>query len=229
MEFASYLAGERWSDHPKCTHPLLAAMARLVNDYTSDTGRQRLVALIPSVIGLTSDDPHVEVHIAVRAATTALPVVAEPRQRVLAVSLLAAERVLAVLDAVDEAIVFRDRQGKARVVNQRAGELFDVDPDSFIGLPAVGLLRMINRLIELSLRNRFIVVALYLALAAWGWWALAAMPIDAIPDLADNQVKGFLVDTSLPGISATKIENKKDAVPFAVSHNTHDSSNWLLH
>ena len=28
MEFASYLAGERWSDHPACTHPLLAALAR---------------------------------------------------------------------------------------------------------------------------------------------------------------------------------------------------------
>jgi hypothetical protein len=98
MEFASYLAGERWSDHPKCTHPLLAAMARLVNDYTSDTGRQRLVALIPSVIGLTSDDPHVEIDIALRAATTALPVVAEERQRILAVSVLAAERVRAELD-----------------------------------------------------------------------------------------------------------------------------------
>ncbi|WP_344829386.1 hypothetical protein [Nonomuraea dietziae] len=24
MELASYLAGERWSDHPACTHPLLA-------------------------------------------------------------------------------------------------------------------------------------------------------------------------------------------------------------
>ena len=24
MEFASYLAGEPWSDHPACTHPLLA-------------------------------------------------------------------------------------------------------------------------------------------------------------------------------------------------------------
>ena len=57
-------------------------------------------------------------------------------------------RLLAVLDAVDEAIVFRDRQGMARVVNQRAGELFDVDPDSFIGLPAVGLLRTIARQTE---------------------------------------------------------------------------------
>ena len=30
MEFASLLAGERWSDHPACTHPLLAAVARHV-------------------------------------------------------------------------------------------------------------------------------------------------------------------------------------------------------
>ena len=33
MELASYLAGERWSDHPACTHPLLAAIARLVNEF----------------------------------------------------------------------------------------------------------------------------------------------------------------------------------------------------
>jgi len=31
MEMVSFLAGERWSDHPACTHPLLAEMARLVN------------------------------------------------------------------------------------------------------------------------------------------------------------------------------------------------------
>ena len=28
MELASLLAGEPWSDHPACTHPLLAAVAR---------------------------------------------------------------------------------------------------------------------------------------------------------------------------------------------------------
>ena len=76
MEFASYLAGERWSDHPACTHPLLAALARHVNDCTTSAGRQALVELVPSVIGLTSDDPHVDVRIALRSATTALPVVA---------------------------------------------------------------------------------------------------------------------------------------------------------
>ena len=47
MELASYLAGERWSDHPRCTHPLLAALARGVNDLTSDAGRAKLAELIP--------------------------------------------------------------------------------------------------------------------------------------------------------------------------------------
>jgi hypothetical protein len=98
MEMVSYLAGEPWSDHPACTHRLLAALARLVNDHTSDAGRRGLVELAPSVIGLTSDDPRVDVRIALRAATTALPVVSEERQRVLAVAVLAAERALSDLD-----------------------------------------------------------------------------------------------------------------------------------
>jgi catechol 2,3-dioxygenase-like lactoylglutathione lyase family enzyme len=98
MELASYLAGARWSDHPACTHPLLASLARLVNDHTSDAGRNELAGLVPSVIGLTSDDPHVDVRIALRAATTALPIAAADRQRVLAVAVLSAERVLDGLD-----------------------------------------------------------------------------------------------------------------------------------
>jgi len=98
MELASVLAGERWSDHPACTHPLLAALARHVNDYTSDAGRRRLAELIPSVIGLTSDDPRVDARIALRCAMTALPVVSAERQRVMAVSVLTADRVLADLD-----------------------------------------------------------------------------------------------------------------------------------
>lgn len=98
MELASFLAGERWSDHPACTHPLLAAVARHVNDRTSDTSRPRLGALIPTVIGLTSDDLHVDARIALRCARTALPVAAGERQRVMAVSILACERMLDVLD-----------------------------------------------------------------------------------------------------------------------------------
>jgi hypothetical protein len=98
MEFASVLAGERWSDHPACTHPLLAAVARHVNDSTSEAGRSLLVELIPSVIGLTGEDLHIDAQIALGSARLALPVAAADRQRVLAVGVLSCERVLAELD-----------------------------------------------------------------------------------------------------------------------------------
>lgn len=99
MELASYLAGEKWSDHPSCTHPLLAAVARSVNDHTSDGARSRLAPLIPSVIGMTSDDPRVTAHIALRCARTALPVASADRQRAMAVAVLACER---ELDRIDD-------------------------------------------------------------------------------------------------------------------------------
>lgn len=102
MELASYLAGERWSDHPRCTHPLLAGLARAVNDATSDAARPRLARLIPSVIGLASDDPHWDVEIALRAAGSAIRVSREGRQNVLAVGLITCERVLDELDGRPE-------------------------------------------------------------------------------------------------------------------------------
>jgi hypothetical protein len=98
MEFASYLAGEPWSDHPACTHPLLAGVARDVNDCTSDSGRSRLAPEIPSVIGLTPDDPHVVPRVTARCIQLALPVVSQERQYILAVALLVGERQLAALD-----------------------------------------------------------------------------------------------------------------------------------
>src|SRR5437870_2219602 len=64
---------------------------------------------------------------------------------------------------------------------------------------------MINRLIEFSLRNRFIIVAAYLLLAGWGYWALVRTPIDAIPDLSDNQV---IVFSDWTGRSPQEIEDQ---------------------
>ena len=98
MEFASYLAGERWSDHPACTHGTLAHLARLVNDRTSEVGRARLTPLIPTVVGLTSDDPLLDVLLALRAASAALPVATEERQRSQAVGVRVALRVIAERD-----------------------------------------------------------------------------------------------------------------------------------
>ena len=49
-----------------------------------------------------------------------------------------------------------------------------------------------------SLRNRVLVVAFFALVGGWGYWALLTTPIDAIPDLSDNQV---IVFTDWPGRS----------------------------
>ena len=64
---------------------------------------------------------------------------------------------------------------------------------------------MINWLIELSLRNRFLVIAFFLLVAAWGYWALLTTPLDAIPDLSDNQV---IVFTDWMGRSPQEVEDQ---------------------
>src|SRR5882672_8303775 len=64
---------------------------------------------------------------------------------------------------------------------------------------------MIDRLIEVSLRNRFLVVAFFLLLGGWGYWALLTTPIDAIPDLSDNQV---IVFTDWSGRSPQEVEDQ---------------------
>jgi hypothetical protein len=98
MEMASFLAGEKWSDRPKCTHPLLASMARLVNDALTDEERPRIAMLVPEVVGLTGDALEIDVALSVRAAATALPVVSATRQNVLAVGLLTSLRMMDSLE-----------------------------------------------------------------------------------------------------------------------------------
>lgn len=64
---------------------------------------------------------------------------------------------------------------------------------------------MVHRIIEWSLRNRFIVLALAAALFAWGFFAVKKNPIDAIPDLSENQV---IVFTEWMGRSPQLIEDQ---------------------
>jgi hypothetical protein len=91
MEFASFLAGERWSDHPSCTHPLLAQLARDVNDSLSDRERQQLVPLIPWVVGRCGDD-RTWLTLPVAVASRAILEVPEEIQGALARGLLCAEQ-----------------------------------------------------------------------------------------------------------------------------------------
>jgi hypothetical protein len=94
MEFASYLAGEPWSDAPQCTDPMLAHLARAVNDQLSDGRRGELAPDVPRVIGLRGDHRVLAPIVALRAAASALPHVAAGRQQALAVALLALPRLL---------------------------------------------------------------------------------------------------------------------------------------
>jgi hypothetical protein len=54
MELTAYLAGAPHTDAPDCTHAVLAAVARVVNDGVSDDARSRLALLAPDLIH-TSD------------------------------------------------------------------------------------------------------------------------------------------------------------------------------
>jgi len=50
---------------------------------------------------------------------------------------------------------------------------------------------MIEKIIDFSARNRVIIILLYALLAGWGVWSVYNTPVDAIPDLSDNQVIVF--------------------------------------
>lgn len=64
---------------------------------------------------------------------------------------------------------------------------------------------MINRVIEFSLRNRWLILAVYAIVAGFGYWAMLRTPIDAIPDLSENQV---IVFTDWPGRSPQEVEDQ---------------------
>jgi copper/silver efflux system protein len=72
---------------------------------------------------------------------------------------------------------------------------------------------MINRIIEWSLRNRLLVVCGALLLAGFGIHALYQTPVDAIPDLSENQV---IVYADWMGRSPQEVE---DQVTYPLSVN----------
>src|SRR4249919_1671164 len=72
---------------------------------------------------------------------------------------------------------------------------------------------MINRLIEWSLRNRFLVTCAALVVIALGVRALFNTPVDAIPDLTENQV---IVFADWTGRSPQEVE---DQISYPLSVN----------
>ena len=72
---------------------------------------------------------------------------------------------------------------------------------------------MIARIIKWSLHNRFLVVAAFIALCGWGVVALRTTPVDAIPDLSENQV---IVYADWAGRSPQEVEDQV-TYPLSVS------------
>jgi Cu(I)/Ag(I) efflux system membrane protein CusA/SilA len=64
---------------------------------------------------------------------------------------------------------------------------------------------MVSRLIELSLRNRLVVIILAAGLLSWGIFSVLQNPVDAIPDLSENEV---IVYTEWMGQSPQVIEDQ---------------------
>ena len=69
---------------------------------------------------------------------------------------------------------------------------------------------MLNKIIYWSISNKLIVGAMTLGLVVWGTFSLRNLPIDAVPDITDNQVQ---IITSAPSSGAADIER---FVTFAV-------------
>lgn len=62
---------------------------------------------------------------------------------------------------------------------------------------------MLDNIIKFSIKNKLIIGALVLALIGWGVYSVQQLPIDAVPDITNNQVQ---IITSAPSQSAQDIE-----------------------
>jgi hypothetical protein len=92
MEYTSVLAGERFSDSPQCTDPVLAAVARAVNDYSSDAARQHIAPFAGDLTTASGAGDRVQRGIVRRCLLTAVRYAAGTRRHVLLVALLGLDR-----------------------------------------------------------------------------------------------------------------------------------------
>jgi hypothetical protein len=83
MEAAAWLAGERHSDHPDCTCPVIAAYVRQIGNWASDEQRQQLRFFLPKLIGSRSAEhmAHRGEYFARQAVTVFLPLMYDQLER----------------------------------------------------------------------------------------------------------------------------------------------------
>jgi cobalt-zinc-cadmium resistance protein CzcA len=81
---------------------------------------------------------------------------------------------------------------------------------------------MIQRVVDFSLRNRFLVLAMGIVLLLWGAYSFHTLPVEAYPDVADTYVN---IITQWPGRAAEEVEQQV-TIPIetqmnGVAHLTH--------
>ncbi|MBZ5606509.1 MAG: efflux RND transporter permease subunit, partial [Acidobacteriia bacterium] len=74
---------------------------------------------------------------------------------------------------------------------------------------------MLQRLVDFSLRNRFMVLAVGIVLLIWGAISFKSLPVEAYPDVANNYVN---VITQWPGRAAEEVEQQV-TIPIEIQMN----------
>ena len=69
---------------------------------------------------------------------------------------------------------------------------------------------MIDRVLDFSVRARWLVVALTALVAAYGFYEISILPIDALPDITNKQVQ---INTAVPNLGPEEVEKR---VTFAI-------------
>jgi cobalt-zinc-cadmium resistance protein CzcA len=62
---------------------------------------------------------------------------------------------------------------------------------------------MLDKIIQFSIKNKFIILLLTLVLIAWGSYSLKNLPLDALPDVTNNQVQ---IITTAPTLASQEVE-----------------------
>ncbi|RXK86221.1 CusA/CzcA family heavy metal efflux RND transporter [Filimonas effusa] len=62
---------------------------------------------------------------------------------------------------------------------------------------------MLNRIIKFSIQNKLVIIFFTILLIVWGVWSALRLPIDAVPDITNNQVQ---IITQAPALATQEVE-----------------------
>ncbi len=62
---------------------------------------------------------------------------------------------------------------------------------------------MLDSIIKFSIKNKIVIGIMTLVLIIWGVWSATKLPIDAVPDITNNQVQ---IITACPTLAGQEVE-----------------------